>query len=98
MFLRAGDISQPRKSVRSFRRRASIAPGPKNGTLARNAHSLCTRPPATPEYTAHTTRRRWCVLFLTLLGSRQCLPQTRLAQHLPIQEGLEKERTTGALL
>src|SRR6516162_1932234 len=84
MFRRASDISQLHKSVRSFLRRASIALGPKNGMLGRNAHSLYMRPPVTPEYTAHTVTRRWPVLFLNPLGSRQSPSQTRLAGHLPI--------------
>src|SRR5262249_36071896 len=84
MFPQANDIFQPRKSVQSSLHRASIAPGAKNRTLARNVRSLCIHPPVTPKCTTHITRRRWPPLFPNLHESRQYLSQTRLAGRVPI--------------
>src|SRR5262249_18481920 len=89
MFLQASDIFRPRNSVPNSLHRASIAPGPKRRTLARNVHSLCMHPPVTPKYTTQTIRRRWPALFPNLFDSRRYLSQTRLAGQLPIHAKLE---------
>src|SRR5262249_43018 len=81
--LQTSDVSRPRKSVRNARHSASIPPGPKIRTLARNVHSLCMHAPVTPENTTKAISNRPPVPFPNLPECRQYLAETHPAGHLP---------------